>query len=111
MQFSWPPDVPFCGRRSYNLSCGGPLCSSLLRPSPLSPLAALLVTAAGAAGPFLPSGPIAGAGLGYIVIAGGYYFGGLVLADLPATCCADVTPAVHCHAKARCYRNFDEMPC
>ena len=26
----------------------------------------------------------------------------------PATCCADVTPAVHCYAKARCYRSFDE---
>ena len=25
-----------------------------------------------------------------------------------ATCCADVTPAVHCYAKARCYRSFDE---
>ena len=40
---------------------------------PLSPLAALLVTAAGAAAPFLPPGPIAGAGLGYLVLAGGYY--------------------------------------
>ena len=28
-----------------------------------------------------------------------------------ATCCADVTPAVHCYAKARCYLSFDEMPC
>ena len=26
----------------------------------------------------------------------------------PAMCCADVTPAVHCYAKARCYRSFDE---
>ena len=26
----------------------------------------------------------------------------------PATCCADVTPAVHFYAKARCYRSFDE---
>jgi hypothetical protein len=25
-----------------------------------------------------------------------------------ATCCADVTPAVHCYAKARCYLSFDE---
>jgi hypothetical protein len=24
------------------------------------------------------------------------------------SCCADVTPAVHCYAKARCYRSFDE---
>ena len=29
----------------------------------------------------------------------------------PATCCADVTPAIHCYAKTRCYRSFDEMPC
>ena len=27
----------------------------------------------------------------------------------PATCCADVTPAVHCYAKARYYRSFDEI--
>jgi|HubBroStandDraft_6_1064221.scaffolds.fasta_scaffold730106_1 hypothetical protein len=28
-----------------------------------------------------------------------------------ATCCTDVTPAIHCYAKARCYRSFDEMSC
>jgi hypothetical protein len=72
----------------------------------LPAFAALLVAAAGAAAPFLPPGPIAGAGLGYIVIAGGDYFGGLVLAHLPATCCADVTPAVHCYAKARWLPKF-----
>ena len=26
----------------------------------------------------------------------------------PSTCCANVTLAIHCYAKARCYRSFDE---